>query len=205
MFSRMKGQKGFTLIELMIVVAIIGILAAIAIPNFLQYQMKARQTEARTDNMGIKTSMVSYSGTNGCNPTIAVTPAAIPGASKAAWAVGGVLPGLTVGLCDPVAAIYLGNFEDVGFRPSGNVYYQYGVESRVAAAGLPLVPGAAGGAGPPAQNGCIVLAAIPAAAGVAGNAGFQSHSLGNLDGDLVISHFSADDATGVTDCTPGVF
>lgn len=55
-----KFNKGFTLIELMIVVAIIGILAAIAIPNFLKYQAKAKTSEAQANLKGIFTSETSY-------------------------------------------------------------------------------------------------------------------------------------------------
>jgi type IV pilus assembly protein PilA len=65
MSSRIKGNQGFTLIELMIVVAIIGILAAIAIPNFMTYQAKARQSEAKVGLGGIFTSGTSYFAENG--------------------------------------------------------------------------------------------------------------------------------------------
>jgi len=60
MIKNMKNQKGFTLIELMIVVAIIGILAAIAIPNFLNYQAKSQQAEAKVNLGAIFTNMTSY-------------------------------------------------------------------------------------------------------------------------------------------------
>ena len=62
MLSRLKGKKGFTLIELMIVVAIIGILAAIAIPNFLKFQAKSKQSEAKSNLGAIYTGEISYFG-----------------------------------------------------------------------------------------------------------------------------------------------
>ena len=60
MLQALHGKKGFTLIELMIVVAIIGILAAIAIPNFLRFQAKSKQSEAKTNLGSIGTTAESY-------------------------------------------------------------------------------------------------------------------------------------------------
>ena len=56
----MFNRKGFTLVELMIVVAIIGILAAIAIPNFISMQYRAKRSEIPTNIKGIKTSEIQY-------------------------------------------------------------------------------------------------------------------------------------------------
>ena len=57
-------EKGFTLIELMIVVAILGILAAIAIPNFMRFQAKSKQSEAKTNLGAIGTTAESFRSEN---------------------------------------------------------------------------------------------------------------------------------------------
>ena len=60
----MFNKKGFTLVELMIVVAIIGILAAIAIPNFVAMQYRAKRAEVQPNVTGIKTAELAYDASN---------------------------------------------------------------------------------------------------------------------------------------------
>ena len=61
MLQKMRtNNEGFTLIELMIVIAIIGILAAIAIPNFISYRNKAYCTAMETDASAVAAEIASY-------------------------------------------------------------------------------------------------------------------------------------------------
>ena len=105
-------QGGFTLIELMIVVAIIGILAAIAIPNFLRFQLRARSTEGKVNLAAIRTAEEGYVSEFGSYVAAATNPAALPGTNKVVWSVAGA----------PVVG-----FDTVGWAPEGEVYFQYNI------------------------------------------------------------------------------
>lgn len=65
MFKTVKAQDGFTLVELMIVVAIIGVLSAVAVPNFKKYQAKAKTSEAKVQLAAAYTAEQAFFGDYG--------------------------------------------------------------------------------------------------------------------------------------------
>jgi len=56
----LKRQSGFTLVELMVVVAIIGLLSAVAIPNFRKYQAKSKMSEAKLQLSSLYTAQIAF-------------------------------------------------------------------------------------------------------------------------------------------------
>lgn len=103
-----KSKKGFTLIELMIVVAIIGILAAIAIPNFIRFQLKAKTSEGKVNVAAIRTAEEAYFSEFGSYVTGSVSPAANGGTTKTDFTD-------------------TGGFGTIGWAPEGQVFFNYEV------------------------------------------------------------------------------
>jgi type IV pilus assembly protein PilA len=107
-----RSSKGFSLIELMIVVAIIAILAAIAIPSFLRFQMKSKTSEATANLGAIRTCEESYKAENDTYLDQGPAPAAAGLDSQThVW--------------DPL--VDLPTFEAIGYAPDGPTRYQYAV------------------------------------------------------------------------------
>jgi type IV pilus assembly protein PilA len=108
---RLRTRRGgFTLIELMITVAIIGILASLAIPQFFQYQWRSRRSEAMTNINAIVKNEIAFFGANGTFWGAAPMPAGAPGPGKRQW--------------DAVAKAAYGG---LGYEPEGAVAYSYEV------------------------------------------------------------------------------
>jgi type IV pilus assembly protein PilA len=107
MAMRSSRRTGFTLIEMMIVVAIIGLLAALAIPNFLRFQLKSKIAEAKVNLNAIRTAEHSYYSTQGVYASAAPAPNPIPGTDKAAFVSS--------------------DFDVLGFDPVGGVFFSYAV------------------------------------------------------------------------------
>jgi type IV pilus assembly protein PilA len=105
-----KSNKGFTLIELMIVVAIIGILAAIAIPNFLRFQLKSKTSEGKVNIAAIRTGEEAFLAEFG--RYVASTPVPLEASvnsQKLAWPTNGQ------------------GFDTLGWGPEGQVFFSYSV------------------------------------------------------------------------------
>jgi type IV pilus assembly protein PilA len=100
----MKKQQGFTLIELMIVVAIIGILAAIAIPAYQDYTIRAQVSEGINLASGAKAAIAEYFMDSGALPTSNTE----AGLEAAANINGNYVQSVTVGALGVVTVDYSG-------------------------------------------------------------------------------------------------
>jgi len=113
-----KKEKGFTLMELLIAVAIVVILAGVGIPIYLKFQQGAKHAEANTNLNGIKLAEESYKLANGAYFTCAPSPSATPTATTQVWADQGGFDTIGFSTSAPVLFVYEVRASAVGVEPA---------------------------------------------------------------------------------------
>ena len=115
---RGRGSRGFTLIELMIVCAIIGLLASVAIPEFLNMSLRAKKAERDPMMTSIIRTLTDYTIAKGTLPGPGGTAVDLP------WN-----PPFPANGTRKNFSLTLGSWGDLGFAPDGPVHYRYRVDS----------------------------------------------------------------------------
>jgi type IV pilus assembly protein PilA len=123
-------QKGFTLIELMIVVAIIGILAAVAIPAYGDYTARAQAAEAFTLMDGLKTPLTELYTSNGSFGVVATN------ATPTAGAVNGIISGKYVGSIGAGSGVNVTNTGGSLTSVQANFINTVGINTRLLTGGI---------------------------------------------------------------------
>ncbi len=182
----LKNAAGFTLVELMVVVAIIGILASIAVPNYQKYQAKARQAEARVHMAAVYTAETSFQVENNSFS-----------ACLGGMGVAGVGAKMfyTVGW-DAGASNTCGSNDDTCACLS---YIQAGGELDCATAALAVGPGAACNTQPISANVAFPGQVVPAAADIGDLADGAGGALGVTLDRFRVRAYGRISSTGVVD------
>jgi len=107
--ARPAHAGGFTILELMIVLAIIGIIAAISLPVYSAYMLKSKTAEAKTNLGSLRVAEESYYTEHDAHHPANAEPPVIPGAQNAVFDFAG------------------SDFAELGWSPEGRVYFSYAV------------------------------------------------------------------------------
>jgi len=113
--TRWRHKYGFSVIEFMILVALVCIVAAIGVPNFIEMQYRAQRAEVPTNIDGIRAAAVAYKSAHGRMMTEDIPrPDAFPGSRERPWKAGT-------------------RFDELGWKPEGTVRGSYTISTTTSA------------------------------------------------------------------------